>query len=245
MNTHQIAHVLRTDPFCKTDFQGVHALDRLKSVKLRYPCALVVNTDPSYLPGEHWVAIFLNASRHGEYFDSYGLPPSIYPDIAHFLIRNCESFRYNSHLLQGLGSTVCGQYVLFYLLHRCRGYTLDEITGWFSPNLDTNDEQVQGFINKHFPCVDCGGAHLRHFICATSVRSQKKLSRNVSLRAGSTIINDRNGRTWKGFGKGGYYGENKGKKGNTQGAVGRLKGVNKKMDCRDLIFFLNSILTTL
>lgn len=154
MNTHQIAHVLRRDPFCKTDFQGVHALDRLKSVKLRYPCALVVNTDPSYLPGEHWVAIFLNASRHGEYFDSYGLPPSIYPDIAHFLIRNCESFRYNSHLLQGLGSTVCGQYVLFYLLHRCRGYTLDEITGWFSPNLDTNDEQVQGFINKHFPCVE-------------------------------------------------------------------------------------------
>lgn len=153
MNTHQIAHVLRTDPFCKSYFQGVHAVDLLETLEPRYPCALVVNTDQSHLPGTHWVAIFMNTSHEGEYFDSYGLPPSMHPDIARFLEYRSVSYQYNRHSLQGLWSTVCGQYVLFYLLHRCRGYSMDEITSWFTPHTGTNDMHVHEFMENHFPCV--------------------------------------------------------------------------------------------
>ena len=36
--------------------------------------AYVVNTDPHYKSGQHWVAMYLNGGR-GEYYESLGLPP--------------------------------------------------------------------------------------------------------------------------------------------------------------------------
>ena len=36
--------------------------------------AYVVNTDPHYKPGQHWVAMYLKGGQ-GEYYDSMGLPP--------------------------------------------------------------------------------------------------------------------------------------------------------------------------
>ena len=34
-----------------------------------------VNTNPSYKPGEHWVAFFITPSKV-YYFDPYGIPPT-------------------------------------------------------------------------------------------------------------------------------------------------------------------------
>ena len=35
----------------------------------------ICNTDPSDIPGQHWIAIALSKAGVGEYFDSVGLPP--------------------------------------------------------------------------------------------------------------------------------------------------------------------------
>ena len=36
----------------------------------------VCNTDPNHKPaGEHWVTIYIDSDRRGEYFDSFGMPP--------------------------------------------------------------------------------------------------------------------------------------------------------------------------
>ena len=44
----------------------------------RYPSASVANTDPSSLPGQHWVAFYLLSPSHLEFFDSYGCHPDDY-----------------------------------------------------------------------------------------------------------------------------------------------------------------------
>ena len=40
-----------------------------------YPAAIVCNTHDSDRPGEHWVAMYVDTERRGDYFDSYGLQP--------------------------------------------------------------------------------------------------------------------------------------------------------------------------
>jgi len=50
-------------------FDGLFNSDRLPTKAI----LLVCNTDPSYMPGEHWIAIYVDDhGRYGEYFDSLG-----------------------------------------------------------------------------------------------------------------------------------------------------------------------------
>ncbi|KAJ8050089.1 hypothetical protein HOLleu_03153 [Holothuria leucospilota] len=106
MNANQIAHALLSDSLPKTSFQGVFASDPLRELQPNYPCSLVINLDPSHLPGSHWVAVFISKERHGEYFDSYGLPPSTLSAINTFMNRACLQHDYNERTLQGLFSNV-------------------------------------------------------------------------------------------------------------------------------------------
>ena len=39
-----------------------------------------MNTHPSHMPGEHWLALTLEENGQATFFDSYGLPP----DFAHY-----------------------------------------------------------------------------------------------------------------------------------------------------------------
>ncbi len=41
-------------------FIGTYSRDRLPKIVESLPVGLVVNTDPSDQPGQHWVAIFIN-----------------------------------------------------------------------------------------------------------------------------------------------------------------------------------------
>ena len=154
MDSMQLTHVLRSDRFTRPYFQGVFPSDCLRHLIPKLPCAVVVNTDPSHRPGAHWVAIFISKNGVGDYFDSYGLPPSATPDIEKFLNRHCVQHQSNNVSLQGLFSTVCGQYTVFFLLHRCRGIEITQITGWFTRQPRMNDEMVNDFITRRFSCVN-------------------------------------------------------------------------------------------
>ena len=48
---------------------------------------MVLNKDPADEPGEHWVAVYINEDRKGEYFDSYGMTPP--PCFERFIQRQC------------------------------------------------------------------------------------------------------------------------------------------------------------
>ena len=75
MNTLQIERLLKKDLKSKTIFKKVCALDQLE--KPTFPSAYVINSDPSSKPGEHWIAVYFDKRGRGEYFDSYGLPPTL------------------------------------------------------------------------------------------------------------------------------------------------------------------------
>ena len=145
MDGDEIATVLLRDPFVQPVFHGVFSSDLLPQLPLKHrPAALVVNTDPSCRPGEHWIAIYLPKCGPVEYFDSYGKPPNV-ASIRTFLARNGDTFKINPKPLQGPLSSVCGHYCIYYLLHRCRGQSMEAITGRFDVDQQRNDKDVLYF----------------------------------------------------------------------------------------------------
>ena len=153
MDTHQIDSILKKDRFTKHDFRGVYACDQLPKRYVPRPSAFVVNTDPSTLPGEHWVAIYITRDGEGEYFDSYGQPVKL-PEIKTFLKKNARRTYHNRRPLQGPWTAVCGQYCIFFLLQRCRGLTMTKIVNLFSLDKRDNDVLVNDFIRRHFPQLE-------------------------------------------------------------------------------------------
>lgn len=151
MDTQEIGSILKRDRYTRHAFRGVFASDALPHHVTQRPSAFVVNTDPAEKPGQHWIAIYLRGDGAAEYFDSYGLPPQL-PEFKLFLKKNASDIRVNHQRLQGPFSAVCGQYSIFFLLHRCRGLTIDAILRMFSPSdVNSNDVNVNNFIRKHFP----------------------------------------------------------------------------------------------
>ncbi|KAJ8046888.1 hypothetical protein HOLleu_05719 [Holothuria leucospilota] len=148
---------------------GVFPSDGLHHFNPTFPCSINVNTEQGHLPGSHWVAIFISQHRIRKYFDSHGLPPSVITDIGVFLNRVCIGQRYNKITLQGLFSTVCLQYAVYFLLHKSRGWGLRELTSWFTHDPEVNDHLVHGFIEKHFPIYD-------HFFKAQVTKARRQRS---------------------------------------------------------------------
>ena len=106
---------------------GVFACDEIEDPIKNKPCAFVLNTDPHYRKGQHWVAIYINSSKEGFYFDSYGLPP-LKEEFLNFLSKNCKRWYYNDVRLQDVGSKACGQFCLYFLIHMSYGWLMDDIT---------------------------------------------------------------------------------------------------------------------
>jgi len=145
MDTAQIEHLLQKDPFMQDVFAGVYPRDRLPRVIKNYPSAYVCNTDPHTANGEHWVAIYVDQDGHGDYFDSFGLPP-MYARFVNFMNTHCTLWTWNEKQLQELTSHVCGHYCVFFLMQRCRGLTMNTIVNMFGQNLQDNDVLVHDFI---------------------------------------------------------------------------------------------------
>ena len=101
MNSRQLRWILSGDKFTRLSFRGVYAIDEMKSIKsVSYPSSFVIDLDPSYKPGSHWVAVYFDKNGVGEYFDSFArYPPH---EVVHFLrshafkrmaIQSCASAR--------------------------------------------------------------------------------------------------------------------------------------------------------
>ena len=92
MNTYELERAI--GDYVKR-FDGVFASDRLPTK----PRLFVCNTDPSDMPGEHWIAIYVDDNGHyGEYFDSLGRPPNRL--FEHYMNEHCREWTYNCKQLQ-------------------------------------------------------------------------------------------------------------------------------------------------
>jgi hypothetical protein len=124
---------------------GTFSRDALpKTMKLN--SSLIVNTDTSDKPGEHWIAICKNIDGTGEYFDSYGLPP-LHKELIVFMFQNfSEGWTYNTVPLQCLDCVTCGHYCVVFVKLKCFGIQSCEFTRLFTNNLSLNDVIVKWLI---------------------------------------------------------------------------------------------------
>lgn len=149
MNTRELEALLASDPIARPKFCGVYAKDTLPGPVETYPCGFIANTDPKNRPGQHWVAFYFPSQAKGEFFDSYGNPPGFYDDdFEQFLKGNCQQWTYNRRTLQSLTTAVCGEYCVYYLLHRARGVSMNAIVKRFSSSPINNDQDVYQYVMK-------------------------------------------------------------------------------------------------
>ena len=151
MNNLQIDHILRSDSCTATDFVGVYPRDWFVDSFVRGIRGLfVVNTDVSSERGEHWFAVRSIPGESVYYFDSYGLPPKIFPDVYSALEVEDEVIISNAQQFQGVDTSVCGDYcTIFHLLMSC-GLTFDNVCDEFRSinDTDTSDHAVRDIISR-------------------------------------------------------------------------------------------------
>jgi hypothetical protein len=123
-------------------FKGVFPSDRLPySSKL--PLNIIVNTDPSHKPGQHWVSISINKFGRGYYFDSFGLPPMV-KDIINFLNKKSSAgWSYNKIQVQNIKSSTCGNYCVLYTIFKCNNMGHKEFMREFGGVTQKNDIKMR------------------------------------------------------------------------------------------------------
>ena len=138
MNTEEIEKAICQDPSAEAIFAGVYAQDQLPR-SIKYPSAMVWNTDPTDQPGEYWVAAYFNEDGLGEYFDSYGLAPP--PCFKQYMEKHSRQLTWNQVQLQDLWTSACGHFCVVYIIYRSRGIPMEDIMEQLNC-IEHNDQYV-------------------------------------------------------------------------------------------------------
>ena len=168
MNTLELLGLLEKTAHKRTHVLGVLACNELpKRVVKKLPMVTIVNTDPSSLPGTHWLAIYITEHRHGYFFDSFGhsamyndFPKTIYD----FMIKNCAKISHSSVCVQDHGATTCGEHAVFFLYHIQKHRSYQRVLNMYSKDPICNDLMVCSFVKGIQPglcrghvttCIQC------------------------------------------------------------------------------------------
>lgn len=143
MWTHNIIETILYDCLSSTVFSGVYAIDTLP-VQVKHPAALIINLSPSNSGGSHWVCVYINEKRIGDYFDSLGNSPP--RPIVKFLQRNCKYYYVNSVQYQHDQSVLCGLFCIVYIYFKVRNQNV--LNKFHKTNLKQNDHLVLNYVRK-------------------------------------------------------------------------------------------------
>ena len=117
LSTHPKSHTIKTIEVCAINELPIHC-----PLSAR-PALFVINTDPNFKQGAHWVLVHLpkNTKAHApHFFDPLGHPPSFYgPRFPRFLRNNTENnmmYTFNGSKVQSDSSTACGFFCCFYAI---------------------------------------------------------------------------------------------------------------------------------
>jgi hypothetical protein len=122
---------------------AVISADEIPRYPVQKPNGLIANTDPSNLPGKHWVCFYLPKRGPVEFFDSLGHSPEYYHSLFRsFLIANGPIYLHNIGRLQDYGSPYCGEYCLDFLMQRVKGVSYYSYIKQFGDNYAQNDSLV-------------------------------------------------------------------------------------------------------
>ena len=111
LRTQDLQCMARRERLTASQFEGVFAADQIPKHVRSYPAGMIINTDPSHLPGEHWLALHFPSAKEVEFFDSYGFPPVAYGNHFTKALEDKQVTR-NRKSLQSADSNVCSYYCL-------------------------------------------------------------------------------------------------------------------------------------
>ena len=135
-------------PYLRRYFIGVYSIDTLPKKLSSYPAALIINSDPSHLPGQHWVALFVESKCVAEYFDPYGISPI--GQIYKFAQRVSSTLIFNKWWIQPPDSSSCGLYCLYFLVARSNGTTFKDFLKHFKDyDWSSNENLLEQWIQSN------------------------------------------------------------------------------------------------
>lgn len=127
-------------------FYGVCAIDNLPDYIHTRPFLMIINTHTHNLPGEHWLAILIDADRNGELFDSLSLPVSNV--LIQWLNRFTIRWKKNERAIQHVLSSSCGAFVLYFILNRLHVKNFETLMDSFSTTMYDNEIFVKKFYRS-------------------------------------------------------------------------------------------------
>lgn len=116
------------------------------------PC-WIMNTDPSDMPGRHWVAVFIDPvqSKTCEYYDPFGepCPEDVFNVLAKLVPKispkDMLKFKENLVVNQSDLTNNCGYFCLRFLLHRLSGKPWTFASGF----VDLREDEIERFKRTH------------------------------------------------------------------------------------------------
>lgn len=153
MNAGKISHALQQDPCTLKIFQGFAFPDLIPKLE-KFPALIIINTDLSTGPGEHWCAAYIDQDKKCEYFDPLGMAPDeplLRYNLLPLLRGICKSYTYTTRAVQSFSSTACGHHCIYFSLLRSRNFPLKTIIENFY-TLDTkqNDGRVVRLVRQQY-----------------------------------------------------------------------------------------------
>ena len=151
MNSNTMTCILSKIPGARNIVMGIYANDTLPKYVVKYPSIYIVNTDFSYNKGKHWALFYFENKNSAFFFDSLGKNPGFYFDhFVTFLKINASFYCYNKIAVQQLYSSVCGYYIIFFILMKVKHKTNKDIMSYFTSDKIVNDTHVFEFVQNMF-----------------------------------------------------------------------------------------------
>lgn len=148
MNSQELKDICKINSRCNYILKGVYPVDKVPH-NLSYPCFLIVNSDEHYLPGTHWIGIYIDNYRRAIFLDSFALDPEYY-GLKNYIMKMSESFTTLKIPLQNISSNVCGLYQLYFLFYIANNTDTSNFVSAFT-QYDTcyNDNLVKYLVSKY------------------------------------------------------------------------------------------------
>lgn len=132
MNTLEINNYMKK----YKNFIGTFPCDKLNFHLPKYH-GIIVNTDKSNGPGEHWVAIYMG--EYAIYFDSFGLAP-MQDEITEYLdTLSPHGWAHNTIAFQSMYQDTCGMHCIYFLICMLKFNSFNEYIELFNDNTHNND----------------------------------------------------------------------------------------------------------
>lgn len=132
-------------------FLGTFPIDEIPYDKLNKNqlFSFIVNMEPSYKSGSHWVAVFNPSepkNNYVDYWDSFGIvPPTQIQQL-----KKLKPIMYNTSPIQNIKSTACGYYAVYFLKERYKGRKYLDIVYDFNQKFNTfeNEKKIEAKRDK-------------------------------------------------------------------------------------------------